>query len=137
MKGIRFECQGSGKCCMARGDYGYVYVSLQDRRRLAVHLGISTILFTDRYTEKTDGLFHLKNPEKDCPFFHDNRCTVHQSRPRQCRTWPFWPENMKGEVWEREIASYCPGIGKGRLYSAEEIKDIILSGKEVPGCRQV
>ncbi len=32
--GIRFECQGEGKCCVTRGSYGYVYLSFSDRRRL-------------------------------------------------------------------------------------------------------
>ena len=133
--GLRFECQGTGKCCLSRGDYGYVYLSLSDRRRLAAHLGISIHKFTRQYTEKTDGMFHLKDPDKDCLFLKKNGCTVYESRPRQCRTWPFWPENMSGEVWKGEVASYCPGAGKGKLYSAEEIEEIIEKGEEVPGCR--
>jgi hypothetical protein len=30
-EGIRFECQGEGKCCVTRGRYGYVYLSFNDR----------------------------------------------------------------------------------------------------------
>ena len=37
--GIRFECQGSGKCCLSRGTHGYVYLTLEDRRRFARHFG--------------------------------------------------------------------------------------------------
>ncbi len=65
----------------------------------------------------------------------DSRCAVYDARPWQCRTWPFWPENMNETVWEREVASYCPGVGKGRLYSAEEIKLIIAKKRDVSGCR--
>ena len=46
--GIRFECQGTGQCCISRGAYGYVYVTLADRRRLAAELGIPTRQFTRR-----------------------------------------------------------------------------------------
>ena len=28
----------------------------------------------------------------------------------QCRTWPFWPENMSSKAWT-SIAAFCPGVG--------------------------
>jgi Fe-S-cluster containining protein len=130
-EGIRFSCLGCGKCCLSRDGYGYVHLSLEDRRRLAAHLGISTAAFTRKYAENTDGWFHLCQPGRECPFFSEARCGVYEARPRQCRTWPFWRENMKLRVWKRDIASYCPGIGRGRLYSAEEIESIIEKGTPV------
>lgn len=33
--GIRFKCTGGGECCKARGGYAYVYVTLEERQRLA------------------------------------------------------------------------------------------------------
>jgi Fe-S-cluster containining protein len=126
--GIRFSCLGCGRCCLSRGEYGYVHLSLEDRRRLAVHLGISTVAFTKKYAEHIDGWFYLCQPERDCPFLSEGRCGVYEARPRQCRTWPFWRENMTPRVWKREIAPYCPGVGRGRLYSAEEIESIIEKG---------
>ena len=135
-KGIRFECQGEGKCCITRGRYGYVYLSFNDRRRLAAHLKIPMAEFTARYTEKEDGLYQLKYADKDCLFFKNNRCSAYNARPWQCRTWPFWPENMNKTVWEREVASYCPGVGKGRLYTADEIEQILKKKRDVSGCRR-
>lgn len=132
-QGLRFECQGEGKCCLSRGEYGYVYLSFNDRRRLASYFGMSTAEFTARYAEKEDGCYQLRYADRDCPFFNDNRCAVYEARPWQCRTWPFWPENMNRTVWEREVASYCPGVGKGRLYTAEEIEEIIARKKDVSG----
>jgi hypothetical protein len=41
---------------------------------------------------------------------------------------------MSRAVWEQEIANYCPGVGKGRLYSAEEIEEILVRRKDVCGC---
>jgi Fe-S-cluster containining protein len=133
--GIRFECRGSGRCCRARGGYGYVYVPLRDRQRLAEHLGMPASEFTNRYAEVTDGLFHLKGPEEDCMFIREGRCGVYEARPRQCRTWPFWPENMNEEAWEREVAPCCPGVGRGRLYTESEIESVLEDGEEVPGFR--
>lgn len=128
--GIRFACRDCGKCCLSRGHYSYVYLTAGDRKRLSGHLKISTREFTKKYTGRTEGVLHLKNPEKDCLFLEDGRCGVYDARPRQCRSWPFWPENMKKKVWEKEIAPYCRGIGEGRLYTAEEIEKIIEEEKK-------
>jgi hypothetical protein len=37
---------------------------------------------------------------------------------------------MKAKVWRREIESYCPGVGKGRLHTREEIESILESQSE-------
>jgi Fe-S-cluster containining protein len=129
--GIRFECQGDGKCCVTRGRYGYVYLSFNDRKRIAAHLGMSTDAFTAKFTKKVDGLYELQYTGRDCPFLNVRQCSIYAARPWQCRTWPFWPENMSDEVWDREVASWCPGVGKGRLYTAEEIHEILSRKKDI------
>jgi len=131
--GICFECQGDGRCCITRGRYGYVYLSFNDRRRLAKYFNIPLTEFTAKYTKKTNGLYELKYNSKDCPFLKNNKCVVYASRPWQCRTWPFWPENMNSDVWVQEVATSCPGIGKGRLFSASEIEDILNKKSDVAG----
>ncbi len=124
---LRFECQGSGRCCVSRGGYGFVYLSQQDRVRLARHLKIPTREFTRQYCSKTDGWYHLKELSGPCRFLKNKRCTVYEARPVQCRTWPFWPENMNAKVWEKEIARFCPGVGKGPIRSAKEIAKQVRS----------
>jgi Fe-S-cluster containining protein len=121
-KGVRFECQGSGKCCVSRGRYGFVYMEAEDRRRMARALKMAPAAFTRKYCEKTNGHWHLKAEGRECRFLEGTRCSVYRARPKQCRTWPFWPEHMGAKTWSREIAAFCPGIGKGRLYSKEEIR---------------
>lgn len=123
--GIRFECHRSGQCCRKRGDYEYVYLKLKDRRRLAKKFCLSTLSFTKRFAEKTDGYFHLKQLTGDCPFLKGGRCSVYEARPTQCRTWPFWPENMSASAWKKHVVPLCPGAGKGKLYTAVEIDAII------------
>lgn len=124
-EGIRFECQGTGRCCTSRGGYGFVYLTEADEVRLAGELGLSHADFLRRHCEMTDGYVHLKNPDRDCEFLKDKRCGVYEGRPEQCRTWPFWPENMNARAWKRDVVSFCPGIGKGRLHSAQEIKALM------------
>lgn len=122
--GIRFECQGSGKCCTSHGEFGFVYVDRKDRQRLAKHLNISTSAFTKTYCEKRQGVWHLieRKDNPDCLFLEGKSCGVYQGRPSQCRTWPFWPEVMDAKAWKKDVVSFCPGVGKGRLIPAEEIE---------------
>jgi uncharacterized protein len=122
--GVRFACQGSGNCCVSRGAYGYVYLTLEDRRRLARTVGLPTGRFTRQYCAKTDGLFHLKDSGPDCIFLDDRRCSVYDGRPTQCRTWPFWPENMSARAWTA-IAAFCPGVGKGKVVPLETIEQVL------------
>lgn len=125
--GVRFECQGSGRCCVARDDYGYVYVTLTDRKRLAKHFKIPTKEFTEKFCEKgEEAIWRLKDFTKACRFLEKKGCSVYESRPTQCRTWPFWPEVMSARSWKIEVASFCPGVGKRRLLSKSEIEKQLL-----------
>lgn len=123
--GIQFQCQGSGKCCTSRGEFGYVYLTPEDRQRLADSLGVSMAAFTRNYCQRTGTVWHLKEIKErpDCQFLKDkNRCKVYEARPTQCRTWPFWPEMMNAKAWSSEVVAYCPGIGKGRVIPLAEIE---------------
>lgn len=130
--GLKFECQGSGKCCTSHGEFGFVYLSLEDRKRFAKHLDISTAAFTKKYCQQTNGVFHLiedpKNP--DCMFLKNKACSVYEARPTQCRTWPFWPEVMNAKAWKTEVQNFCPGVGKGKLWSKSQIDAVMDVEKE-------
>jgi len=124
-KGIRFTCQGSGRCCTSGTEEGYVYLTVEDRSQIASHLGLSMHQFTKRYLGKTKNEFHFKQLSPHCPFLNQQQCSIYTVRPLQCRTWPFWPENMKKSTWEKEVKKVCAGIGKGTLYTMTEIEKII------------
>lgn len=129
-EGIRFECQGSGKCCTSRGSYGSVYLTDDDQKRFAKYFKLTRAQFLKKYCGKKHGHVHLIDPPEmkgDCMFLKDKKCTVYEARPEHCRTWPFWPENMNPRTWNKEIASFCPGVGKGKTHSYEEIKEILES----------
>lgn len=130
--GLQFQCQGSGKCCTSHGEYGFVFLTLSDRRRFAKHLKITTKKFTSNYCENKNGVWHLREEKgkPDCMFLINKQCSVYEARPIQCRTWPFWPEVLNAKSWKKDVVSFCPGIGKGKIYSADEIRKIAQQQKK-------
>jgi Fe-S-cluster containining protein len=132
--GIRFSCTGSGKCCTVHGDYAYVFMTRAEERRIAESLGLTLRRFRRRHTYRPLGQERsLRFPEGRCTFLVDNQCSIYETRPRQCRTWPFWEENLDADVWNKDVAAFCPGVGRGRLYTAAEIESVALGERDVSG----
>lgn len=130
--GLRFQCQGSGNCCVSRGEYGYVFLTEEDRANMAKELKISLKNFEKNYCEKTQGVWHLKEipGRPECLFLENKKCSIYKARPTQCRTWPFWPEVMNAKTWKKEVATFCPGVGKGKLHSKAHIEREMAIQKE-------
>jgi len=130
-EGLRFECQPDcGACCTNHDDYAYVYLNSGEPERLAELLGLSVEAFQDRYTEVVDRHIVLKMDYPDCPFLSGSRCSVYPARPGQCRSFPFWEENLVDlDSWER-VHKFCPGIDRGPLLSLPTIDEHRKSRKE-------
>jgi len=120
---LKFKCQEScgGKCCKAdwRKGYSTVFLTWKDQLRLVKFLKESVRSFADycefkstRFTDKVSRQWVLRNIGDNCRFFKDGKCQVYDARPTQCRTFPFWPENMNQDKWAK-LGEACPGIGKG------------------------
>ena len=62
---------------------------------------------------------------KDCVFLQNidghRRCSIYPVRPRQCRTWPFWANNLETSSAWNQAAQRCLGVNRGKLYSFDEI----------------
>ena len=122
--GLRFQCQeGCTACC--GGFPGDVWVDAGERKAIAEHLVMSVDAFNEKYARRTGRGHSLKEVDNyDCVFLNESGCGIYAARPRQCRTFPFWEENLSGPSAWKKLKKECPGIGVGRLWSREEIDRI-------------
>lgn len=127
---IRFEClKDCSRCCELSG--GFVFLTDEEAAAIAAHLDAPPDLFLEWFTRDVDGRLALVDgPDENCVFLEDGVCSVYAVRPKQCRTYPFWPENMRTPAHWKLTTEMCPGLGKGRQFSAHEIKEII-AGKDL------
>ena len=80
----------------------------------------------ERETPDGDILVSLRGSDdrKGCVFLKDNKCSIYDVRPTQCRTYPYWSRILVGEEeWNREGATRCEGINhpKGLTIPGEDI----------------
>jgi hypothetical protein len=112
-EGLQFACTGCGKCCT--GAPGYVFVSEEEIQEMALFLKITVDEFAKLYLRKIAYRYSLKERSRtyDCVFLQGKECSVYACRPKQCRTYPFWPKILANpESWEEE-AGRCEGIHAG------------------------
>lgn len=129
--GLSFECTQCGNCCSGPGT-GFVWVSEEEIKNIATAVGMENDLdeFEKKFTRKIGARVSLKEySDGDCIFLDPEKrnCSVYNSRPNQCRTWPFWKSNVATPKDWGEIARDCPGCNQGRLYTIEEIRASIES----------
>lgn len=126
-EGLRFECTGCGGCCT--GSPGYVWVNENEIAEMASFLSITVQEFGKRYLRQVGGRFALIEKKKtyDCVFLKDKKCLLYAVRPTQCRTFPWWPENISSQdAWE-QAAKQCEGIrDQAPLVPCETIEEQLL-----------
>ncbi|RMH27311.1 MAG: YkgJ family cysteine cluster protein [Planctomycetota bacterium] len=128
--GLRFECTRCGACCT--GPPGFVLFTDDEAEEIAARLGVTVAEFLDRYTRDTPAGRSLAERQTefgfDCVFLDRESepglavCSIHDLRPTQCRTFPFWPENLRSESAWRRIGRECEGVGRGALVPIEAIR---------------
>ncbi|MCH9624993.1 MAG: hypothetical protein S4CHLAM123_01550 [Chlamydiales bacterium] len=123
-KGLNFKCTGCGKCCT--GSPGYVWVNEQEIEQMADFLKISPQEFRKLYVRRVGQRYSLLESKQtyDCVFLKDKQCALYGARPTQCRTFPYWPQNLSSqEAWD-EAAQHCEGIDtKAPLVPIEQIEE--------------
>ena len=130
--GLRFSCTQCGNCCT--GPPGAVWFTDEEAKAMAEKLCISVKDFYALYTRKIGTRWSLTenvlSGKYDCVFLdRDTKkpsCKLYEARPLQCRTWPFWSENLRSEqAWDRaKKETPCAGMDTGKLIPATEIRII-------------
>lgn len=108
--GLKFKCTECGKCCT--GGPGYVWIEESEITEMAAFLKVSVGEFKKRYTRHAYGrlaLMENKTPY-DCVFLKDKKCRIYGVRPKQCRKFPWWSENLQTRERWNETAVLCEGI---------------------------
>ncbi len=147
-RGLHFTCTECGNCCT--GGPGYVWISIEEIERLAAHLKLSPETVVEKYCRKVDGKFSLKERRNregtyDCIFLKAQKmpkpkpgpdgqldrvpvpikkCSIYEARPLQCRTWPFWPENLVSRKRWDDSGRRCPGINEGRKFTRKQVEAV-------------
>jgi Fe-S-cluster containining protein len=127
--GLYFECVQCGNCC-AGPAAGYIWVTRPEIKLIADFLRITAKELRKKYIRRvglrTTIIEH--NETRDCIFLQQTgggkKCIIYPVRPAQCRTWPFWTDNLKDPAAWGKTSRKCPGINRGRLYCLDEIQEI-------------
>jgi Fe-S-cluster containining protein len=109
-KGLKFKCTECGQCCT--GAPGYIWMVEEEMEKISAYLDISVQEFIQRYTRRVkERLSLLEKPKTfDCIFLKDRKCQIYPVRPKQCRTFPWWPQLLKSEQEWLEASQFCEGI---------------------------
>lgn len=121
---LRFECTGCGACCTGGYDH-YVEANARERAAIRDYLKLSARWFRRRYqTRVDDDVVGIRlEPDGRCPFLGpDNRCRIYPVRPRQCRTYPWWPELVEREAGWQQEARRCEGLNRGAVVPLARIE---------------
>ncbi|MDR0524770.1 MAG: YkgJ family cysteine cluster protein [Spirochaetaceae bacterium] len=132
--GLRFTCARCSACC--RYESGFVFLSEKDALILAKCLKMSYTSFIETYCRwvpapEEERLSLKETSDFDCIFWN-NGCSVYEGRPLQCRTFPFWQAHLRSQqIWDR-IAEECPGMGKGTLFTRDDIESCLQKQSAEP-----
>jgi len=104
----QFVCQKCGECCRWSG---HVLLTDTDISRLAAAANLSETEFIEKYTVLAANRSQLSLADQDdgsCILLDDGLCRFYESRPAQCREFPF--------SWR--VTEGCPGLDALKMNSS-------------------
>lgn len=102
------DCTTCANCCKTlRPSF-----SQDDQQKLANKFGISVDQFRQKYLElkEDDGEAVWQINKSPCPFLENNKCTIYNDRPEDCRQYPYLdePEFSRRTMGMVERTYTCP-----------------------------
>lgn len=127
--GLAFECTQCGRCC--GGGPGVVWVDRQEIQIIARRLQVQPEEMWGPFLRRVSGnrVSLIERANGDCVFLRRNDdgsrgCVIYDIRPQQCRTWPFWQQNLKSPNSWNMTTGHCPGVNRGGRYTIEQIEAV-------------
>ena len=129
INGLNFECDRCGRCCSGPGE-GYIWITRQEIKFIADFLKMPTGQLRHKFLRRVGLRTSIIEDaaSKDCIFLENingqKQCSIYPVRPNQCRTWPFWSENLSTpDAWEK-TSMKCAGVNRDRVRNFKEIEKI-------------
>jgi uncharacterized protein len=107
---LPFACTECGKCCQREG--GNVYMNREEFTAAAAYLQMDETTFVRKYSkhvlyDETGEVswIHFSSDNGSCVFLdaETKHCIIHDVKPIQCRTYPFYPSLLKSpQAWAAE-----------------------------------
>jgi uncharacterized protein len=114
-----FACNRCGRCCT--NGTGNVWIEAGEVAGLAAALGATPEAFLRLHVREIDGRLTLLERDGRCSLLSGtNECSVYESRPTQCRSFPFWPSVLEGGEALERAREVCPGIHEVPRRAARE-----------------
>ncbi|MGM0567884.1 MAG: YkgJ family cysteine cluster protein [Elusimicrobiota bacterium] len=105
---IEFKCRLCGACCRQEG---YVFIEKKEAQEIASFMGMPENDFLKRFCHSYEGRLRLKGDyNKPCILLKEGKCLVYEKRPSQCRTFPYWGENLNMPKRMKDISLFCRGL---------------------------
>jgi len=101
-----------------------VALTSREAERIRRTLDVSPAWFRKRYLTHSDPDQPGIRLGRDgrCPFLGRNgHCRIYAVRPRQCRTYPWWPELISSRAAWQDEARRCEGMNHGEVVPLERI----------------
>jgi hypothetical protein len=98
---------------------------------MAAFIKMDVVAFREHFATVLMGNWSLKELKRDgkydCIFLdRDDQgkalCGIYSVRPKQCRTWPFWSENLTSEKEWQHAKQNCPGMNEGNFFPSDQIR---------------
>lgn len=121
---LRFECQTDCfRCCLKPG---LVYFDRDDIKNAAQYLECTPAEFKSAYLKRDSGGWVLEvDDDQPCRFLTTKGCGIHDAKPKQCRAYPFWKENLVNRNTWKLVGGFCPGIDRGPMVAVETIQSLL------------
>lgn len=115
MEHTKFKCSQCGNCCKE------VTINVSSSDILRWHKTERTDILLEvswihNYPRNNTGGFYIAkttfNPKQPCPFLKDNICSIHDTKPRACKDYPFSHDEALQDCPAIELDGKFPSLRK-------------------------